>query len=236
MHSAALKALGRSERYVAIHVPVNEVIEALDHLVTLGYLGINVTVPHKETVIPWLADLDSFAARVRAVNTICLRGRYGLNTDGPGFLEVLAQNTVAPGSRILMLGAGGSARAVAEAMTSAGFDLTIWNRTTAKAIELARAVGAITLEKPTAVGFDAVVNTTSASLQGNSVPLDWDGFSGIALDLMYQEGHTPFLAQAASRGLQTVDGRSLLVAQGALSLEHWLRVAAPRSVMREAIQ
>jgi len=235
MQNAALHHLGRGERYSAVHVPVGEVLPALDHLAALGYLGVNVTVPHKEAVIPWLNTIDPFAERANAVNTINLQTKSGINTDAPGFIEVLTDAGLPEGSSILLLGAGGSARALALALTSASFKLSIWNRTPERAAALAESVGGTHTSGLDLKGFDAVINTTSASLQGEAIPVLWDAFEGVAVDLMYQEGLTPFLLEAANQGLRAIDGRNLLVAQGALSLEFWLGVTAPRDVMMEAI-
>ncbi|RYG24256.1 shikimate dehydrogenase, partial [bacterium] len=110
MHNAAFKALGLDFKYVAVHVPPGEVKAALSHLAELGYQGINVTVPHKEEAIGWCLHVDKFVTEVQAVNTIDLERKAGINTDAGGFLATLPE---LPTKTALVLGAGGSARALA---------------------------------------------------------------------------------------------------------------------------
>ena len=238
MHMAAYRSLGLDLHYVAVHVPPGEVAEALDHLADLGYAGANVTVPHKEEVLAWASKVDPFAARVRAGNTVRFGDRSIINTDGPGLLETLHGVGKRSGERVLLLGAGGSARAIAQALVDAGFEVAIFNRTAARAEELAAAVGAEAVERPDLRRAFLILNATSASLSGGGLDLDWSeaGPSALAYDLMYSVGPTPFLQAAQQMGLETLDGRELLVAQGALAFEYWLGRPAPRAVMREAIQ
>lgn len=241
MHAAAYRALGLQKTYVAIHVLPGEVGQALDQLRDLGYQGLNVTVPHKAEVIPWLVDVEDLARKAQAVNTIDLQGKRGINTDVPGFLETLGDHRLAPPSRVLMLGAGGSARALGLAMEGKGYALSIYNRTRGRAEALVSDLDlrAEVVAEACAAGFDMIVNTTSASLSGESLPIDWSDVTegALAYDLAYlSEGTTPFLAEARERGLRAVDGRELLVAQGAIAFEWWLHTPAPRGAMREAVE
>ncbi len=236
MHHAAYRALGLAYTYVRVRVPPHEVPAALDALADLGYHGVNVTVPLKEAVIPWLECVDPFASRVRAVNTIRFSDRSGTNTDGPGLVDSLGEAGASP-CPALLLGAGGSARAVGHAMAEAGYALRIWNRTFAKAEALAEELGAQALSSPDPQGVQVIVNATSASLQGESVPIVWERAEpdALAYDLMDGPQGTPFLSQASEAGLRTLGGRALLVAQGALSFRYWLDVEPPREAMREAL-
>lgn len=237
MHGAAYRELGLDLRYVAVHVPVGEVAEALDRLSSLGYQGVNVTVPHKEAAMEWCVQVEPTARRVRAVNTVRLSDRSGVNTDAPGFMDTLRDLGLEQGGTCLMLGAGGSARALAVALEEAGWRLRIWNRTASRAEEMVSSLGlsAEVLEEPQVEGAGLLLNTTSASLSGAELPIDWSVVSSasVAYDLAY--GQSPFLATAAAHGLRTCDGLPLLVAQGARSLEWWLGVEAPRRQMAEAI-
>jgi shikimate dehydrogenase len=162
--------------------------------------------------------------------------RFGLNTDAGGFLDVLAGLGVASGARVLLLGAGGSARALVASLHEAGFDLRLWNRTRSRMEELVSELGLSLpiLGEPDAGDVEVVVNTTSASLSGDSVAVRW-GVGQVAIDLAYGDGPTPFLQEALQHGARVEDGRSLLVAQGARSLEFWLGLPAPRDVMARAI-
>ncbi|MCX7801174.1 MAG: shikimate dehydrogenase [Fimbriimonadales bacterium] len=235
MHAAALQAMGLSLSYVAVRVPPGEVAPALEHLAGLGYRGANCTVPHKAEALAACRSADPFARRVGAVNTVRLPTLEGTNTDGPGFLDTLGPLGMPRGSRVLVLGAGGSARAVAAALEDAGYRLRLWNRTRERAEALVRELGlsADLSEHPDPSGCRLIVNTTSASLHGSEVSLDWGRVEpdAVAYDLMYGESPTPFLLRAARSGLRTLDGRPLLAAQGARSLEWWLGAQAPRRVL-----
>ena len=233
MHAAAYAALGLSYKYLAVHVPPGEVGAALDRLRELDYRGVNVTVPHKQEVIGWCAHVDGFCEAVQAVNTVDVRRRAGINTDANGFMATL--DAVKPGSA-LMLGAGGSARALARVLIRDRWSLRIWNRNPDKAAELAKEVGATALETADPQGASLVLNTTSASLSGDDLPVVWDAAerTAIAYDLAY--GDSPFLLAAQTRGLTTMNGLPMLVEQGALSLEWWLGIRAPRPAMLAAIQ
>ncbi|MDR3689968.1 MAG: shikimate dehydrogenase [Fimbriimonas sp.] len=240
MHSAAYYALGLPYRYVAIDVPVGEVDVALEHLRSVGYRGVNVTVPHKEDALAWSVDVEPLAARVRAANTIRLADRACINTDAPGFLDTLEGFDLGP-KRALLLGAGGSARALAVALSGTGYELTLYNRTFDKAIQLAKELDLSeesVLRSADPQGASLILNTTSASLNGAQLPILWERAEpgALAYDLMYAKEPTPFLACASEHGLQTMDGLKMLVAQGARSFEWWLGTAAPREAMLEAIR
>jgi shikimate dehydrogenase len=239
MHQAAYDELGLPYRYVALHVPVGEVGAALELLRLRGYVGVNVTVPHKEEALSWCEEVEPLARKVRAVNTIRLEDRAGMNTDAPGFLETLSDRGVMPGEALL-LGAGGSARALAYGLAREGWSLRIHNRTRSRAEEMVAELGidATLVDAPDPSGAHLVLNTTSASLQGDTLALDWGRArpDALVVDLMYTEGPTPFLAAAGAAGLRICDGRALLVAQGALAFEWWIGVPAPREAMAEAIR
>ncbi len=239
MHESAYKELELPYRYHAVHVAPGEVDQALHRLTGLGYRGVNVTVPHKEEALAWAANAEPLARRVRAANTLLLADRACINTDAPGFLDTLAD--FKPKRRTaLLLGAGGSARAVAVALAEAGYDLAIFNRTQSKAEALVAGLdlrGARILDAADPAGCALIVNTTSASLQNDELPIQWDRAEpgALAYDLMYRAEQTPFLVAASRRGLRTRDGLGMLVAQGARSFEWWLGIAPPRDVMLRAI-
>lgn len=241
MHEAALRHRGLPGAYVAVRVPRGEVVEALDWLRDLGYEGVNVTVPHKEEAAQWCRPGDDFAERVGVVNTVRLKDRVGINTDGPGFLETLRDAAFEPRTGpVLLLGAGGAARAVAFALADAGAEVRIFNRTRERAEVLAAEAGGRVTAVPVAdlAGAALVVNATSAHL-GEGAPLELYGeFSPaiLAYDLSYAAGGTPFLRVAQAAGARVLDGLDLLVAQGALSLEWWTGCDAPRDVMRAAVR
>lgn len=239
MHDAAYAACGLPYRYVAIQVGRGEVSEALEVLRMQGYKGINVTVPHKEEALLWAQNVEPLAARVRAANTLRLADRACINTDAPGLLDTLKDFN--PRTKTaLLLGAGGTARAVAVALLSVGYELRIHNRTLSKALNLAQELSLppdSVLESADPSGAALMVNTTSASLQNDDLPILWDRVEvdALAYDMMYAKGSTPFLRSASAHGLETADGLPMLVAQGARAFEWWLGLVAPRKVMLEAI-
>jgi shikimate dehydrogenase len=236
---------------MAIEVEPESFQEAMHHLVDLGFEGINVTIPHKTAAFEWCQSHSEFAHDLGVVNTIRVSDRFGWNTDAPGFMASLQGYEFAPLNdrsrlRAKVLGAGGSARAVVYALVQGGWEVELWNRTEKKATQLVIELsleGRVTLmTTPSVDQCELVVNCTSLGLTNdkaalNNLALNWEqGIEGlVAYDLAYSEGLTPFLAEAKMAGFSVVDGRSMLVEQGALSLEYWTGKEAPREVMRKAI-
>ena len=240
MHQAAFDALGLPYRYVALRVRVGEVPECLAHLAGLGFKGVNVTVPHKEETFRAMIAVEPLAALVGSVNTVRLPDLHGTNTDGPGFMDTLSELGLPEHPAVLVLGAGGSALAVVAALSATTQVIRLYNRTRERAEALVAKLAANVeiLQEADPAGCDLVVNTTSAGLKGEQLPIDWASAKAgaVAYDLVYGREPTPFLRSAADRGLRTVDGLPLLVAQGARSLEWWLEVNAPRKAMFESLR
>ena len=253
---AALDNLSIDAEYRAYEVHPDGVGDFVDSLRGPGVLGINATVPHKEAVMPFLDEIDDWAAEAGAVNTIVNRsGRLaGYNTDGYGFLRALRESggLEPAGKRALILGAGGSARGVVQALLRAGVaELVIANRTVARGESLAELAGernvsaaAIPLE-PAPLGEAAesanlIVNCTSLGMRHgpdeSATPLTAGKIPATALvyDLVYNPMQTPLLRAAEQAGASTLGGISMLVYQGAASFEIWLERPAPVAVMMEA--
>ena len=221
-----------------------------------GVLGINVTVPHKEAVIPYLDEVDQWATTAGAVNTIVNReGRLtGYNTDGLGFLRALLEvNGFAPqGRRALVLGAGGAARGVVLALVREGVGhLTVANRTLSRAerlVQIAQDGGVNSLPIPlagsaldrAAASADLIVNCTTLGMahgpDEQGTPLSRQQIPPTALvnDLVYNPKETPLLRLAAQAGAQVLGGIHMLVYQGAASFEMWTGQRAPVEVMLRA--
>lgn len=235
MHEAAYRALGLNLRYIAVRISAGKVETALDHFREMGFKGVNVTIPHKAEAMDW-ADPDELAQKIGVANTIDLQSRVATNTDAPGFLDTLHQFSFEKGASVLILGAGGTARALAAVLPGAGFRTSIWNRTTTRAEALATEFGLSEVIDQPSANFDLIINTTSVGLSKDRIAIDWSQArpDTVAYDLVY--GSTPFLDEAQTHGLRTLDGKQLLVAQGARSFEFWLGIAPPRDVMLEAIQ
>lgn len=230
MHQAAYAALGLTHTYEAIQVPAGSAASMLAALKGGGYRGVNVTVPLKEEALAACSP-DAFARRCGAVNTIDFETGSGINTDGPGMVEVVRE---VEGERVLLLGAGGSAKAVAVSLIDAGYALQIWNRTPERAEALAASVGAAWTENIPAEGYDIAINATPSSMYRVELPITFMP-NKTYIDLYYTKGDTLFSGAARAAGAHVVDGRELLVAQGALAFEFWLGVDAPRQAMRLAV-
>lgn len=234
MHQAAYRELGLDLTYNAFRVPLGEVALACTHLRHLGYQGINVTVPLKEDALAASRLPDDFSRLVGAANTLRLGDMACTNTDGPGFIQTLQDLGIEGGSRVLLLGAGGSARSIARALYEAGYRLCIYNRTPERAERMVRELRIeADLCDADPRGASLIVNATSAGLLGGDLPVLWDRAepNAVAYDLVYKPEPTPFLQAASAHGLRTIDGKRLLVAQGALSFEWWLGIPAPREAM-----
>ncbi len=233
MHRAAYAALGLEHSYDPMLV--TDIGAQINELKTLD--GINITVPHKEAMLAY-CEADEFARRAGAVNTIDWKSNRGINTDGAGFSDVLARET--PGAQsILILGAGGTTRSLALALTQAAYQVTIWNRTESRAHELVTdlEIPARVSSTPQLPGQDVIVNATSAGLTDETLPLDWGEAepSAVFFDLYYGTEPTQISKTAAEAGLRTIDGRELLIAQGARSFSWWLQREAPVEAMRAAV-
>ncbi|MCO5297426.1 MAG: shikimate dehydrogenase [Fimbriimonadaceae bacterium] len=239
MHNAAFEALGMRERYGAIRVPSGELRAALERLAAQGARGVNITVPLKAEALAWASHPDALAVRVGAANTLDLAAGRATNTDVPGFREALEGLDPLPRSVAVLLGAGGAARAAAVALADAGFELRVFNRTRARAEQMLAELGldGTVLEEPNARDAGVVVNATSGGLHGDGVAVDWDGLApgAVAMDLAYGPAAEPFVRAATGRVARVADGKSMLVAQGALSFEWWTGIRAPREVMLRAI-
>ena len=252
---AALDHLGIDAVYEKWDVLPDGVGQFVGGLRQTGFLGINVTVPHKEAVIPFLDEVDEWAGTAGAVNTIVNReGRLtGHNTDGIGFLRALeVECGFSPrGKNVLVLGAGGAARGVVLALArgQAG-SLTIANRTQERAERLAQLAqdsgvssAAVSLgagADRAAASADLIVNSTSVGMSHGpdetGSPLSAKDIPPTALvnDLVYNPMETPLLREAASAGAVTLGGLHMLVYQGAASFEMWTGQSAPVPVMHRA--
>lgn len=248
--TAAFEYCGLDVSYALWDTPPGALAGRLVSLRDPRYLGANVTIPHKEAVIPLLDELGGQSARVGAVNTIVNRdGRlFGFNTDGPGFVAALRNEAHfdPDGKRFLLLGAGGAARGIAFALADArASQVAIWNRTAARAEQLAEDVaaeGGRVSATPSAApdGYDCVVNCTSIGMEGtgteNVSPCDFGAAppGTLAVDIVYKPEETAFLRAAKAAGLPVLGGLPMLIYQGALAFELWTGVTAPVAVMFEA--
>jgi shikimate dehydrogenase len=245
MQNAALRSAGlEGWRYSLLPVPPELFDETVAALAKSGFVGVNVTVPHKEAALR-LADSAGEAARaIGAANTLIFGAGGEVraeNTDAPGMIAALPSPV--RGLRALVLGAGGSGRAAAWALRQAGAaEVLVWNRTPQRARQLAAALGGKAVAE--AVAADMLVNCTTAGLDPEEpplkgLPLEVDELAGykLVVDFVYRPASPTPLSQAARRqGCEVVDGLELLVRQGALSFTLFTGREAPLAEMREAVR
>ena len=235
IHAAFAVACGQDMAYEARLAAVDGFKQAISEFVAVGGKGANVTVPFKEEAFRLSTRLSERAARAGAVNTLTFNGNemVGDNTDGAGLVRDITGNLNCPlaGKRILLLGAGGAARGViAPLLADRPATLFIANRSGDKAAALAAAFADMALvdggdfAKIAGKSFDLVINATSASLAGQTLPLPSGVFAAgsLAYDMMYGKGETPFMAQARDQGAaRCADGLGMLVEQAAEAFFVW---------------
>jgi shikimate dehydrogenase len=248
MHNAAYRALGLDWVYVAFEVPDGQTAAALDGAAALGLVGLSVTMPHKAAAAKRCDDVTERARRLDSVNTVTVRADGSLagdSTDGEGFVRSLRDaGHDADGVRVLLLGAGGAARAVGLALADAGADVTVAARRKERAQAAARLWGGAVVDwddrAVAASEATLVVNATPVGMGGDaSAPIDPDGRRAARIvyaDLVYHPLETPLLAAARAAGAATVDGLGMLVHQAALQVEQWTGHDAPVAEMRTAAE
>jgi shikimate dehydrogenase len=291
MHNAALQAVGLDNwSYTSQAVPPEELPQAVAQLRQSGYAGANVTIPHKERIIPLLDRLTPAAEAIGAVNTIFKEGKalVGDNTDAPGFLvdlryqvtnlkakdnhssmDIPASSKNAPdisgffpkelfieSNRALVLGAGGSARAIVYALTQAGWQVLLAARRHEQALSIASQYPSGTVQAipfhteslqsftqsagyPTPIAL--LLNTTPLGMHPNVEDCPWPAelplpAGAFVYDLIYEPSQTVLLTRAKFAGLPYANGLGMLVEQAILSFERWTGIPAPRSVMFQAVQ
>ena len=257
MHQAALDAAGIEARYVRLEVPVGRVGEALARLRELGFIGCNVTVPHKLEAMAACDEVAESARVLGAVNTIRFDadGMHGFNTDGPGFVRSLASElgVELAGRKVAILGAGGGAgQALAAQCVMEGVaGLVLVNRTVAKLADLAARLRALRADvaiealsfdgaglAAACLACDGIVNASSVGLKPGDpaiLPAGCLRREHWVYDCIYQPPVTPLLALAGEVGCRTANGRGMLIQQGALAFQHWFPGTDPLAVMAAAL-
>ena len=252
LHGHWLGQYGVDGAYVPLPVEPRNLEDALRALPKLGFAGVNLTVPHKETALQVVDIADERARRIGAVNTVVIdadRGLIGTNTDAFGFIENLrigAPKWRAETGPALLIGAGGAARAVCVALLDAGVgEVRIANRTEARAHAVAEALGGNIRPFPwperqqAAAGAALLVNTTTLGMDGQP-PLDFDPVglpaAAVVSDIVYTPLETPLLAAARARGYVVVDGLGMLLHQARPGFDAWFGIAPTVTAeLREAV-
>jgi shikimate dehydrogenase len=256
MQQAAFDHMGLRWRYLTIEVKPDNLPTAVAGMRAMGFMGINLTIPHKVAVMPLLDDIAPDAQMIGAVNTVRREGdRYiGENTDGKGFLRgVREDGGIDPkGKRVVLLGAGGAARAIAVELALAGAaEIEVVNRSQprgeAMLLDLVARTGVTArlnswdsvyrVRKDT----DILVNATSIGLYPDvdampNVALDDAAPQLLVCDVIPNPPSTPFMREAAARGLKTLDGLSMLVYQGVIGFQMWTGENPPEAIMKDALK
>ena len=256
MHNAAFAKAELDYVYVPFHVRPKDLADAIAGFKAVNVVGINVTLPHKQTVIPYLTSVSREAELIGAVNTLTFVGDeiHGDNTDAPGVLRALEENgdmSVPVDEAVVVLGAGGAARAVVVALALAGVaSITIANRTVEKAVSLAEemhqktdvaihGMGLTDTRLPVVVRQSALlINTATASMDTTHpllISADWLQPNAIVYDIVYTPPVTPLMQAAAERGCRTLGGIGMLVHQGAIAFEKWTGITPCTETMRQAL-
>lgn len=251
MHTAAFAGAGIPAGYEALSVPPPELASRLDELRSGRWNGFNVTIPHKVAALELADDPDPLSLRIGAANTLwCRDGRIqASNTDITAMREIIGDSRVGPDAPVVLIGAGGAARAALVALSD--FErLTLLNRTPANAralaAELAPHAGVLPLDDP-AVGDAArsaglVINASSVGMAGgpaadrSPLPNGCLGPGQVVFDMVYRPVETPLLAAARKAGAGTVDGLTMLVLQGAASFSIWTGLDPDKEAMRRACE
>ena len=255
MHNAAFEQLSMDYVYVAFHVKSEYLKAAIDGFEALNIVGINVTIPHKQGVIPLIDTLSREAELIGAVNTLVFKEDKieGHNTDARGFIAAMKEEgvDVLRGKSVVVLGAGGSARAVVVSLALEDVKkISIANRTASKAIQLAadiskktgieiHGMGLDDKELPKAISESSLLVNTASSSMDLEHPLlineDWLHRQLVVYDIIYNPPETRLMKVAKEKGLKTVGGIGMLVHQGAIAFDLWTGQYPPVDTMRRAL-
>jgi shikimate dehydrogenase len=255
MQTAALEALGLAEEwsYEAIDIEPAEFARRTGGLPGEGFVGVNVTIPHKQAALALAHESSDAAERIGAANTLSFAGGTvrADNTDASGLLAAIPADL--EGRSALVLGAGGSARAAVWALAGQGAAVAVWNRTPDRADELVRDLArsgegtaaegrlrAVSADQVAANGYEVIVNATAIGMRDENpfeflpVAPDVFGKGVVVVDLVYAGSESRLIAEARARHATTVEGSEVLVRQGADSLRIWTGLDPPLDVMRSA--
>lgn len=256
MEEAAYEAMGLNYRYITMKVTKDDFPDAMKAVKALHMKGVNLTMPHKINVIPYLDELSQAAKIIGAVNTVLVRPDgtlFGENTDGKGFVQALQNAGEGLEDKIItVLGAGGAAKAIAVECALAGArKIHIINRTVDRAQDLADIVNRETAASATACRLepghtispdtDILINATSIGLAPdiNQKPdINYDAITSkmVVSDVVFNPANTLFLQESAKRGAKPVNGLGMLACQGALGFTMWTGIDAPLDVMENKLK
>lgn len=251
MHNAAFAALGLTDwHYDAMEIPPDIPKHAVEEPRRVGYVGLNVTIPFKQAVMAYCTP-DAKARAIGAVNTIDFRTDVGTNTDADGFIDdLLAHGVPLSGQKVIVLGAGGAARAAVYGLWQQGAQVIVVNRTKERADDMlaqltisagVQGAQSLTLDEAAEWGASLIVNCTSVGMKPQVDESPW--IAGVPLprgvtvyDMVYRPAQTAFMRQAEAAGGRAIGGLGMLVRQGAAAFRLWTGLDAPLDVMRQAAE
>ena len=241
MHRAAYRALDLDASYTAYDVPPDELASAMARFRSQGLRQLAISIPHKEAMMNLVDEVEPVGRAIGAINTATLVGdRYiGTNTDWLGAIRALEREGPVEGQRAVVLGAGGTARALVYGLLERGCEVRVLNRTVERAEALASDLGAHgsgPIEALADEPYDVLVNTTSVGLRSDEspIPIDHQREGAIVMDAVYDPEETRLLKDARARGARPIGGKWMLVYQAAEQLERWTGRQAPIDVLAEA--
>ncbi len=241
MHNAAFRALGLDAVYLAFDVPPEDLPDAVGGARALGLRQLAISIPHKEAVLPLVDEVDETARAIGAANTVTRVGDrlVAANTDWLGAVRALEREGPLDGCEAVVLGAGGTARAVTFGLLRRGARVTVLNRTLERARELVAALGAEragTLDELGGVAHDVLVNATRVGLREDASPVAARHLreGSRVLDAVYDPAETRLLREARAAGARPIGGKWMLVEQAAEQLQLWSGKPAPVELMAEA--
>lgn len=241
MHNRAFSEIGYNAIYLAFHV--TDLASAIKGVKGLGIQGLSVTIPHKVSIMSLLDEIDEMAEKIGAVNTVVNKGGklFGYNTDCLGAIHALREKTDIKNKNILMIGAGGAARAIGFGILSEGGNLTIVNilEDEGKALSEILGVPYYHLSEFHGLEYDILINTTPVGMspRTDKMPVEPTGLrpDKVVMDIIYNPLKTMLIAEAEKIGCVTVDGVSMFVHQGAAQFEMWTGQKAPVEIMRHTV-
>ncbi|MGI4756084.1 MAG: shikimate dehydrogenase [Janthinobacterium lividum] len=241
MHNTALKQAGRDAVYLPLET--GDAQELLQVAERLKLRGLSITMPLKETVLPLLTTSDPEVVTMGACNTILREADgtlHGFNTDVAGIVGPLETRCSLLGKRVLVLGAGGAARAAVFGLTARGAEVYLLNRTRERAEALAQESGASVLRQEALTGtrFDIIINSTPYGMRGREMDAPIPPAEmrcDLFFDLVYNPLQTPLMKVAEDRGIQTIPGAAMFVAQGVRQFELWTGLKAPEEAMLRVV-
>jgi shikimate dehydrogenase len=242
IHNEAFRRMGLNAVYLAFEV--NHLKEAMGGIRELGVRGLSVTIPFKTQILPYLDHIEGVAGKIRAVNTLAMEGQtlVGYNTDWCGAVDALEEKIDLQGKRVILLGAGGAARAIGFGLKEKGCQVVIFNRSQCRAEVLARELGCThhPFSSLREMVGDVLVNATSVGMHPldaeSPVPKEILREGMVVMDIVYKPLRTRLLLEAEEQGCVTVDGLEMLARQGAAQVQIWTGKRQKTNQIREDLR